>query len=67
LAPGMLAFILATAASPAEGDIPVLARVAIALGAFVWVAAVFFGIAYLNKKAAEKLRAEIEALDRARE
>lgn len=67
LLPGMLVFILATALSPAEGDIPLLARAVIALAAFAWVAAVFFGIAYLNKKAAAKLRADIEALDRARE
>jgi hypothetical protein len=67
LAPGALVFILATAFSPAEGDIPLFARVLIAIVASAWVAAVFCGVAYLNKKGAQKLQADIDALDRARE
>lgn len=66
LLPGVTAFILATVFSPAERDIPLWARLAIAVLAAAWVAAVFYGIAFINKKAARKLQEDIEALDAAR-
>lgn len=66
LLPGMAAFILATVLSPAEGDIPLPARFAVGAIAIAWVAAVFFGIAYINKRTSQKLQAEIDKLDEAR-
>lgn len=66
LLPGMAAFILATVRSPAEGDIPLLARLVIGAIAVAWVGAVFFGIAALNKRASRKLQEEIDKLDEAR-
>lgn len=65
LMPGMLVFILATVFRPE--DVPLLARIVIGVLAAGFVAAVFAGIAHLNKVGAERLRADIEALDRARE
>lgn len=66
LAPGVGAFILASAFSATEGDIPVSMRVGVAIGGFAWVAAVFCGVAWINARAAKKIEREIAALDRAR-
>lgn len=66
LLPGIAAFLLASAASPTE-DMPVLARIAFLALGIAWVAAVFFGIAAMNKRAAKELQDEIDQLDKARE
>lgn len=66
LLPGMAVFIVATASSAAEGDIPVVARIAVAIAATLWVVGLFYGIAYLNKRTSKKLQEEIDKLDQAR-
>lgn len=65
--PGALVFILATAFSPVDNDLPFVARLAVLGMAIVWIAIVFGGVAWINARAAKKLEAEIAALDRARE
>ena len=65
LLPGVVAFILASMFSPAE-DVPLIARLGVVAVAMAWVAAVFFGIAHINKRASQKLQEEIDKLDAAR-
>jgi hypothetical protein len=65
--PGVAVFIVATAFVPKENEIPLVLRLAVVAVGLAWVAAVFFGVAWINARAAKKLEAEIAALDRARE
>ena len=65
LVPGLVVFWLGVGA-PASIDAPVWSRLAISLLGLGLGAAVFFGVAALNKAAARKLQAELDALDRAR-
>lgn len=65
--PGALVFVLASTFSPADNDLPLVGRLVVLALAVAWIAAVFFGIAWINARAAKKLEAEIAALDRARE
>jgi hypothetical protein len=65
LLPGVTAFILASVVSPADPDVPLIARIGAGAIGVAWVAAVFFGIAAINKHAANRLQAEIDKLDRA--
>lgn len=67
LLPGMAVFALATAFSPVDNDLPLVARLAVLGLAIMWIAFVFGGVAWINARAAKKLEAEIAALDRARE
>lgn len=64
--PGIAAFILASAFTASEDDIPLVFRIGVAVLGAMWVAAVFYGIAYINKRASKKLQEEIDRLDRAR-
>lgn len=66
LLPGILVFILATAFSRVDNDLPLPARLAVLGMAIVWISIVFGGVGYINARAAKKLEAEIAALDRAR-
>ena len=66
LSPGAIVYIAACAFAPSV-DLPFAARLAFALLGAAWVAGVFFGVAWLNRRRAEKLDAEIAALDHARE
>jgi hypothetical protein len=65
LVPGVAVVMLGSAVASSRG-LPLWAGVAVAALGFAWVAAVFFGIAWLNARAAQQLDAEIAALDRAR-
>lgn len=65
LLPGMVAFLLASAASSTE-DIPLIARIGFFALGVAWVSAVFFGIAHINKRTSRKLQEEIDKLDAAR-
>lgn len=67
LLPGVVVFILATAFSPIDNSLPLVARLAVLGMAIMWIALVFGGVAWINARAARKLEAEIAALDRARE
>lgn len=67
LLPGMGVFVLATAFSPIDNSLPLIARLAVLGMAIMWIAIVFGGVAWINARAARKLEAEIAALDRARE
>lgn len=67
LLPGMGVFVLATAFSPIDNSLPLVARLAVLGMAIMWIALVFGGVAWINARAARKLEAEIAALDRARE
>ena len=64
LVPGLLLFWIGVALTLTE--LPLAARLVTALLGLAIAAAAFFGIAYLNKRAARTLQAEIEALDRVR-
>ncbi|WP_395647966.1 hypothetical protein [Terricaulis sp.] len=65
LLPGVVAFLLASTASPTE-DLPLVARIGFLALGVGWVSAVFFGIAYINKRTSQKLQEEIDKLDAAR-
>lgn len=65
LVPGLVLFWIGVGVAPSV-DLPLIGRIAIAAVGLAIGAAVFFGIAALNRRAASALQTEIDALDRAR-